>query len=145
MMVHSPLISPNARKIMQGNRGRDTSIEKDLRGKIHKLRRRYAIGRRREPEFNRGADFVSLSVKASVFVNGYFWHGCLKHFKNPRRKNSFDKKSIARNFAREKENRNLSHRRGECFFDIWEHNHFDMAADRIVTSVQEQRLARING
>ena len=75
--------SPATRKVMQGNRSRDTKPELAVRRAVHALGLRYRVAQQPLREVRRSADLVFPSVKVAVFVDGCFWHGCPEHYREP--------------------------------------------------------------
>lgn len=71
--------SPLARKVMQGNRSRDTGPEMAVRRLLHAAGFRYRVSVRPEPGLRRTADIVFTKLKVAVFVDGCYWHGCPQH------------------------------------------------------------------
>ena len=68
----SPDVSPAARKVMQGNKARDTKPEMIVRRLLHGMGYRYRLHRRDLP---RTPDIVFGPHREIVLVHGCFWHG----------------------------------------------------------------------
>ena len=57
-----------------------------------------------------------------VFVNGCFWHGCVRHFKYPKTNSKFWKEKIRRNYHRQREVIRYWQAKGYEVMVIWEHD-----------------------
>ena len=66
-------------------------------------------------------DFVFLKLRAAIFVDGCFWHGCPKHGTQPKGNRAFWKKKFARNIARDRLVNRALRRAGWQVLRIWEH------------------------
>src|SRR2546423_997898 len=80
--------SPAARKVMLGNRCRDTKPELAVRRLLHAAGLRYRVAVRPEPSLRRTADIVFTKQRIAVFIDGCFWHGCARHRPTPAKANS---------------------------------------------------------
>lgn len=65
-------------------------------------------------------DFL-IYKKYVLFVDGCFWHGCRKHYREPRSNVDFWKAKLKRNIARRKEVRGKLQKLGYLIIEIWEH------------------------
>ena len=102
---------------IRGHGNKDTELA------LIKLFRKHRITgwRRGQPVFGK-SDFIFRSARLAVFVDGCFWHGCLKHRKIPAGNRAFWKKKFAANKARDhRVNRELR-RIGWRVIRIWEHD-----------------------
>jgi DNA mismatch endonuclease (patch repair protein) len=133
------LVSSTTSKVMRANRGRDTSPEKKLRHSIHRQGLRYAIDVRPETDLNRRADIVFRSARVAVFVNGCFWHGCVRHFCEPKKNRAYWSSKIKKNRERDRQTYRLLTRRGWKLFVIWEHQDLEMSAKKIAIEVRSRR------
>lgn len=113
--------SPTIRRVMQGNRSRDTKPEIAVRRLLHARGHRYRIHLRPVDDLNRRADIVFTRSLLAVFVDGCFWHGCPKHFTPPATHKKYWLDKIATNRARDAETSRILRRRGWTVIRIWEH------------------------
>ncbi len=67
-------------------------------------------------------DFARKKSRIAVFVDGCFWHGCPKHFIQPRTNTAFWKSKINRNIERDKEVSRKLISKGWIIIRIWEHD-----------------------
>ena len=66
-------------------------------------------------------DFVFRARKLAVFVDGCFWHGCPRHFNQPRNHAAFWRKKVAANRARDRLVTRTLRQLGWKVLRIWEH------------------------
>lgn len=66
-------------------------------------------------------DFVFPKMKAAVFVDGCFWHGCPKHATQPRTNANFWREKIAGNRARDRRVNRTLRADGWTVVRVWEH------------------------
>ena len=78
-------------------------------------------------------DFVFHASKLVVFVDGCFWHGCLRHGRIPKTRVAFWKAKLARNAQRDREVRSVLRKYGWRVLRVWEHE---------LARKDEARLAR---
>ena len=138
-MAYEPWAStPAARRVMQGNRKRDTKPELALRRELHRRGLRYRvdhplplIGLRRR------ADVVFVRRRIAVFVDGCFWHGCDRHGTRPTTNSTYWNAKIARNVSRDVETRGYLEEAGWTVVRVWEHEESIVAADRIEALVRD--------
>src|ERR1700743_2121048 len=91
--------SKTVRRVMQGNRSRDTKPEMAVRRAVHALGLRYRVCSRPLPLARRTADIVFRKTRVVLFVDGCFWHGCPEHHTHPKVNADYWKDKIARNKA----------------------------------------------
>lgn len=90
--------------------------------KLVAIFRAYDItGWRRNSTLPGKPDFVFRSQRLAVFVDGCFWHGCARHYRQPNSNVLYWKNKIARNIARDRKCRNELSKRGWRVLRIWEH------------------------
>ncbi|MGH3471380.1 MAG: very short patch repair endonuclease [Nocardioidaceae bacterium] len=131
--------SPAARRVMQGNRRRDTQPELALRRTVHALGLRYRVDSRPLAGLNRRADLVFTKAKVAVFVDGCYWHGCQDHGTLPTTNAEYWASKIARNVERDKETDSLLFEAGWRCLRVWEHEDPAGAAVRVVAAVHSAR------
>jgi DNA mismatch endonuclease (patch repair protein) len=124
---------------MQANRGVDSLIERQLRAAVHRAGLRYSIDSKPVPEFNRRADIVFRTAKVAVYVNGCFWHGCLRHYKPPKTNSDFWVEKIRKNRTRDKNTRDILKKRGWVVLTFWEHQDMEMCAKKTIEIVRKRR------
>jgi DNA mismatch endonuclease, patch repair protein len=76
--------TPAVRRVMQGNKSRDTRPEIAVRSAVHALGMRYRVSARPLRDLRRTADLVFRNARVAVFVDGCFWHGCPQHHAPPK-------------------------------------------------------------
>lgn len=91
--------------------------------------------RRNQPLFGK-PDFTFRRQRAVVFVDGCFWHGCLKHSTTPANNRTFWKRKFAANKARDLLVTKTLRKEGWRVIRVWEH---ELAGRNVLTS----RLSRI--
>lgn len=99
-------------------KGKNTGPELALRSAVWAIGLRYRlhhrIGRTRP-------DMVFIGPKLAVFVDGCFWHGCLRHSTAPKNNMEFWKQKLERNRERDVENTTWLRAEGWCVLRFWEH------------------------
>ncbi|WP_173921738.1 very short patch repair endonuclease [Agromyces sp. Marseille-P2726] len=128
--------SPAARKVMQANRSRDTSIEWAVRRIAHSRGMRYRVNARPERDIRRTADMVFGGPRVAVFIDGCFWHGCTAHYTRPVANSDYWGDKVSRNRARDIETNNLLRERGWTVLRFWEHEKPSEVADVIERAVR---------
>src|ERR1700712_1508258 len=76
--------APAVRRVMQGNKSRDTKPEIAVRSAVHALGMRFRVSARPLRDLRRTADLVFRNARVAVFVDGCFWHGCPEHHAPPK-------------------------------------------------------------
>ncbi|KAA0086055.1 very short patch repair endonuclease [Trinickia soli] len=107
---------------MSHNRGKDTKPEILLRSACHALGLRHRL----KANIPGRPDFVYMSSKVAVFVDGCFWHACPVHYQAPKTRAEFWNEKRQRNRARDEAVNALLIERGWVPFRVWEH---DVKAD----------------
>jgi DNA mismatch endonuclease (patch repair protein) len=133
--------SPAVRKVMQGNRSRDTKPELAVRRAVHALGLRYRVAQRPLPDLRRSADLVFPRIKVAVFVDGCFWHGCPGHYRSPTSHADYWSDKVARNRARDRETVELLRLQGWVALRFWSHNDPLLVAEEIRCVVEQRRIA----
>jgi DNA mismatch endonuclease (patch repair protein) len=113
--------SPAVRRSMQGNRSRDTTPELLVRRYLHSVGLRYRVHFRPIKDWNRRANVVFPKAKIAVFVNGWFWHGCSKHYRLPKTNVAYWDAKIGRNIERDQETWKRLKSDGWLVIVLWEH------------------------
>src|SRR5436190_20726149 len=81
---------------------------------------RIAGWRRNQPIFGK-PDFIFRRERLALFVDGCFWHGCLKHSKPPRSNQTYWRAKMIRNKARDRSVSSALRKKGWRVLRIWEH------------------------
>lgn len=125
--------SAATRRIMIGNRRRDSRAEVELRRLLHARGRRYRVDHPIRVPGRRPMrpDIVFTRARIAVFVDGCFWHGCPTHATSPRANASYWAAKIELNQRRDREQAAALEANGWRVVRIWEHESPSTAADRI--------------
>lgn len=136
MQSESWASSPASRKVMQGNRSRDTATELAVRRIAHARGLRYRVNARPEKDVRRTADMVFVRAKVAVFIDGCFWHGCAEHHTIPKSNASYWAEKIVRNRERDLGTNTLLQQRGWTVVRYWEHEDPHAVVDSIERHVR---------
>ncbi|MGD0251774.1 MAG: very short patch repair endonuclease [Verrucomicrobiota bacterium] len=95
---------------------------KDTELTLAKLLRQHCIAgwRRNQPVFGK-PDFIFPKFRLAVFVDGCFWHGCLKHSQPPQSNRSYWREKMIRNRARDRFVSRVLRQAGWRVLRIWQH------------------------
>jgi DNA mismatch endonuclease (patch repair protein) len=129
--------SAATRKVMQGNRKRDTRPELALRAGLHARSLRF---RKDFPLEIRGArptrvDIVFTRARVAVFLDGCFWHGCPQHGLMPKANSHYWAPKLERNRRRDGQVTAALEADGWTVLRIWEHVPLAEAVERVVVAV----------
>lgn len=127
--------SESARRVMLGNRSRDTGPEVQLRSALHRKGLRFRKHRRVLPAVGSKPDVIFTSVRIAVFVDGCFWHQCPQHGHSPHRNAHYWTAKLARNVERDRATDAALEASGWTVLRIWEHEDVAEAADRVARAV----------
>lgn len=130
--------SPRTRKVMQGNKSRDTAPEIAVRRLLHAAGLRYRVSVRPEQSLRRTADIVFTRSKVAVFIDGCYWHGCPEHCHLTSSNYDYWSTKIRDNKTRDASTSNLLRLAGWTVLRHWEHE----AAQDVATHVIEVVRAR---
>lgn len=97
---------------------RNKSTEEAL---VRIFRREKITGWRRNYDLAGRPDFVFLSERVAVFVDGCFWHGHPKRCRIPSTNREYWTSKIDRNRARDRKVNRMLRKRGWQVVRIWEH------------------------
>ncbi|WP_218060649.1 very short patch repair endonuclease [Micromonospora sediminicola] len=125
---------------MQGNKGRDTEPERQVRSILFQNGLRYRVNTRPLEALRRTADVVFPGAKIAVFVDGCYWHGCPEHYRPARENVQFWHAKIEGNKARDAETDQLLAEGEWQSIRIWEHEEPQTAALRVIAAVQATRV-----
>jgi DNA mismatch endonuclease, patch repair protein len=126
--------SPAARKVMQGNRRRDTVPELAVRRALHTRGLRYRVDYPLPFDRRRKADIVFTKRKIAVFIDGCYWHACPLHYSEPLTNASYWSAKIAGNVSRDRDTDTRLAALGWTVLRYWEHEDHE-AIVRQVTEV----------
>lgn len=114
--------TPGRRRIMQGNRSRDTKPELAVRRLLHAAGFRYRVSYPPIRSLRRRADIVFTRRRVAVFIDGCFWHGCPEHGRTRFNVNAeYWSPKIASNRERDQDTNQLLTRAGWTVLRFWEH------------------------
>jgi DNA mismatch endonuclease, patch repair protein len=133
--------SPRSRKVMQGNRSRDTRPELALRSALHRRGLRYRVAAKPVAGLRRSADLVFASARVAVFVDGCFWHGCPLHYVPSLSNTDYWANKIDGNRQRDKDTDDRLIGEGWLSVRVWAHEPVDLAADRVASIVASRTAA----
>ncbi|MEW2455546.1 very short patch repair endonuclease [Streptomyces albus] len=131
--------SAASRRIMLGNRSRDTAPELLLRSLVHAAGLRYRVAAKPLPKMRRTADMVFRPVKVAVFIDGCFWHGCPEHFVMPKTNRPYWEEKIGRNIQRDRDTDNRLAEAGWLVLRFWEHAKPEACAATVIEAVAARR------
>ena len=116
-------VSPEIRSmIMSHIRGKDTKPEIAVRRTVWGMGIRYRLHSGMVPGT---PDLSNRSSKLAVFVDGCFWHGCPRCYREPQTNTSFWRKKVERNRRRRRTVRRDLKRQGFKVVEIWEHDAYN--------------------
>ena len=101
--------------IMASIRSSNTKPELKVKKALHGLGFSY------QPKIKGKPDFINKKTKVAIFVNGCFWHGCSRHYKEPKTNKSYWRDKIISNMQRDKKNKIWLKNRGWRVITIWQH------------------------
>lgn len=110
--------SEAARKTMQGNSGKDTSIELMIRKRLWADGYRF---RKNNRKLLGTPDISFPKQKIVVFLDSCYWHGCPIHYKQPKTNTKFWSQKIKRNQERDAEYNHHYLEAGWVLLRFWEH------------------------
>ena len=132
--------SPFVRRVMQANRSFDTKCETLLGSTLRGLGLRFRQHVNVDSSLKCKADFVFPRARLCVFVDGCFWHGCLKHFHAPRINRAWWNEKIDDNRRRDRRKTSALRRKGWTVIRVWEHEVTTRGVDKVA-----QRIASMLG
>lgn len=131
--------SPASRRVMQGNRSKDTSPEMAVRRRLHAAGVRFRVAHRPEPGLRRTADIVFTRQRIAVFIDGCYWHACPEHRTVAKANATYWSEKLARNVARDADTTGRLREAGWTVLRFWEHEDPDLVAAAVLGSVEERR------
>lgn len=124
-------VAPATRRVMQANRGRDTSPELAVRSRLHARGLRYRVATPLPFERRRRADIYFSRVGLYVFIDGCYWHGCPEHYVEPKTNVEFWRAKIDGNRRRDVDTTSRLIGLGSQVMRFWEHCDPDVVAEQI--------------
>jgi DNA mismatch endonuclease (patch repair protein) len=140
--VDSWACSATVRRVMRGNRSRDTAPELAVRRLVHAAGLRYRVDARPEPLLRRRADLVFSRPRVAVFVDGCFWHGCPEHYVAPATNPGYWWAKVSANAARDADTTVALEDAGWRVLRFWTHVPAAEAANSVVQAVRQRRAGR---
>lgn len=133
-----PASSPAARKVMRGNRSKNTKPELMLRKALHRTGLRYRLHAVADRAVGCRVDIVFPRTRVAVFVDGCFWHRCPVHASDPVANAEFWQAKFRRNVARDRASDIALAAAGWKVVRVWEHEDMGVAADAIAAVIRER-------
>jgi len=103
---------------MSSIRSKNTRPELEIRKKVWRLGKRYRI---HDSTVFGTPDMSNKSKKLAVFIDGCFWHGCSRCYKEPKTNTEFWRNKIARNKDRRKRVKTELKKENWKVMQFWEH------------------------
>jgi DNA mismatch endonuclease, patch repair protein len=122
---------------IRGRGNRDTEL-----ALLKVFRRERISGWRRQSAILGKPDFVFPKARIAVFVDGCFWHGCPRHFQQPKNNARFWKEKISTNMRRDKFVGRALRARGWLVIRFWEHDLTQSRRHRITERISATLLER---
>jgi DNA mismatch endonuclease, patch repair protein len=104
-------------EVMSKVRSSNTKGELALKEQLERSGLRFAY----QPRMASRPDFL-VEDNVAVFVNGCFWHGCPRHYREPKSNIKYWREKVSRNGLLLDRNRRLLRREGYSVLSFWEHN-----------------------
>lgn len=105
-------------KIMSSIRGKNTKPEVTIRKMLWQLGKRYRI---HDKTVFGTPDISNKSKNLAIFIDGCFWHGCKRCYKEPKSNTDYWRNKIMNNKKRRKLVRSKLRRKGVTILQFWEH------------------------
>jgi len=115
------VLTPKQRRYCMSRIRGSGNLETELR-MISLFRQNKIAGWRRKWPLMGRPDFVFPASRVAVFVDGCFWHGCPKHYTEPKNNRAFWKRKLDANRARDRQVNRELRRKGWRVVRIWEHD-----------------------
>lgn len=135
--------SPARRRIMLGNRRRDTAPELRVRRLLHGLGMRFRVDYPPVKGLRCRADIVFTRAKVAVFIDGCFWHGCPEHYQPPETNPEYWLPKIELNRSRDVRNSEALAAAGWTVVRCWEHED-PHALSRDIRRIYDDSLALLH-
>lgn len=106
-------------KIMSSIRSKNTKPEVTIRKMLWQTGKRYRI---HDKTVFGTPDISNKSKNLAIFIDGCFWHGCSRCYKEPKSNTAFWRSKISRNQKRRKIVRSGLRKQGVTVLQFWEHD-----------------------
>ena len=131
-----PASSPTVSRQMRKMPRRDSKPEIALRQQLHRIGLRFRIQVRGLP----GTPDIALTrAKIAIFCDGCFWHACPEHGVLPKANREWWKAKLEANVKRDRNKDSKLRQLGWIPVHVWEHEHVEVATDRIKKLWRERR------
>lgn len=137
--------SPAVRRVMQGNKRRDTVPEVAVRRALHACGLRYRVDWPLPFDRRRKADIVFPKARVAVFIDGCYWHGCPLHYSEPSTNATYWSAKIARNVARDRDTDAHLQSDGWTVLRHWEHEAVSEVTRVVLATVRGEAALGHNG
>ncbi len=117
--------------IMSSIRSKNTRPEKKVRRLLWASGKRFRI---HDVKVFGTPDISNKKRKIAIFVDGCFWHGCGKCYKQPKTNSEFWKNKIVRNKKRRHLVQAVLKKENYKVLEFWEHE-IDQSPDKIVARI----------
>ena len=119
-------VTPDVRsRIMSSIKGKDTKPEIAVRKTVWGMGIRYRLHSKAVPGT---PDISNRRRRLAVFVDGCFWHGCPRCYREPQTNTTFWRAKVERNRKRRHAVREDLERQGFQIAEIWEHDAYSPSA-----------------
>jgi DNA mismatch endonuclease (patch repair protein) len=142
LSVASWASTPAIRRVMQGNKSRDTKPEIAVRSAVHALGMRYRVSARPLRDLRRTADLVFRHARVAVFVDGCFWHGCPQHHAPPKTNSGYWAMKVQGNRNRDRDTNQRLREEHWTVLRFWSHEEPLSVATQIATVVRRKSSTR---
>ncbi len=88
---------------------------------VHVFLKEAGVSHTMHPNMVDKPDIIIKKEKIAIFLDGCFWHGCKKHYIEPKTNINYWRKKIKYNIERDKRNTALLKESGWRVIRIWEH------------------------
>lgn len=105
-------------KVMSSIRGKNTKPEITIRKLLWKVGIRYRIHNK---SIYGTPDISIMKNKIAIFIDGCFWHGCKRCYKEPTTNTAFWREKIHNNKKRRLKVRRILKKQGWNVQEFWEH------------------------
>lgn len=131
--------SAGRRRIMQGNRPKDTRPELAVRRLLHADGLRYRVSYTPLPGLRRSADVAFPKQRVAVFIDGCFWHGCPEHGRTQFNVNGdYWPAKIRKNRSRDQDTNERLTAAGWLVLRFWEHEAAAGVARAVAAAVRDR-------
>lgn len=138
--LEDPADAERVRRVMRGNRSRDTLPEMAVRRELHRRGLRYRVDYRPLPHARRrSVDIAFTRAKIAVLIDGCFWHACPVHYVASTTRVDYWQPKIAHNVQRDAETNRLLEEAGWTVLRFWEHEIPADVADMVEEAVRIRR------